>query len=106
MRYKQEKILTKKIKSWLQLNDFEVKKGKKLGVTISFNNHRLFVGNIPKTRDRNEIFDEFCKYARKFLNFLFFGTQTAAKIHSKTHLANQKKKIQIQNLLTKFEKPA
>lgn len=52
----------------LQLNDFEIKKGKKIGVTISFNNHRLFVGNIPKNRDRNEILDEFSKHARKFSN--------------------------------------
>lgn len=51
---------------FFQLNDFEIKKGKKIGVTISFNNHRLFVGNIPKNRDRLEIFDEFSKHARKF----------------------------------------
>ena len=50
----------------LQLNDFELRKGKKLGVTISFNNHRLFVGNIPKNRDRDELLDEFDKHARKF----------------------------------------
>lgn len=49
----------------LQLNDYEIRKGKKIGVTISFNNHRLFVGNIPKNRDRDEILEEFAKYARK-----------------------------------------
>lgn len=51
--------------SLLQLNDFDIRKGKKIGVTISFNNHRLFVGNIPKNRDRDEILEEFAKYARK-----------------------------------------
>lgn len=48
-----------------QLNDYEIRKGKKIGVTISFNNHRLFVGNIPKNRDRDELLEEFTKYARK-----------------------------------------
>lgn len=50
----------------LQLNDYDIRNGKKIGVTISFNNHRLFVGNIPKTRDRDEILEEFSKYARKW----------------------------------------
>lgn len=49
----------------LQLNDYEIRKGKKIGVTISFNNHRLFVGNIPKNRDRDELLEEFTKHARK-----------------------------------------
>uniref|UniRef100_A0A1B0D5I7 RRM domain-containing protein n=1 Tax=Phlebotomus papatasi TaxID=29031 RepID=A0A1B0D5I7_PHLPP len=47
-----------------ELNDYEIRKGKKIGVTISFNNHRLFVGNIPKNRDRDELLEEFSKYAR------------------------------------------
>ncbi|KAF4525767.1 hypothetical protein B566_EDAN002029 [Ephemera danica] len=45
------------------LNDYEIRKGKKIGVTISYNNHRLFVGNIPKNRDRDELFEEFAKHA-------------------------------------------
>lgn len=52
---------------FLQLNDYEIRKGKKIGVTISFNNHRLFVGNIPKNRDRDDLLEEFAKHARKFL---------------------------------------
>lgn len=54
----------------LQLNDFEIRKGKKIGVTISFNNHRLFVGNIPKNRDHDELLEEFSKHARKFNSIL------------------------------------
>jgi len=46
-----------------QFNDYEIRKGKKLGVTISFNNHRLFVGNIPKNRDKAELLEEFGKHA-------------------------------------------
>jgi len=46
-----------------QFNDYEIRKGKKLGVTISFNNHRLFVGNIPKNRDKEELLEEFGKHA-------------------------------------------
>lgn len=49
----------------MQLNDNELRKGKRIGVTISFNNHRLFVGNIPKNRDREELLEEFTKHARK-----------------------------------------
>lgn len=48
-----------------QLNDYEIRKGKKIGVTVSYNNHRLFVGNIPKNRDRDDLFEEFAKHARK-----------------------------------------
>ena len=51
--------------TYFQLNDFELRKGKKLGVTISFNNHRLFVGNIPKNRDTDELLEEFSKHARE-----------------------------------------
>lgn len=56
---------------FFQLNDYEIRKGKKIGVTISYNNHRLFVGNIPKNRDRDELFEEFAKHARKLSQQLF-----------------------------------
>ena len=54
-----------KMKHDFQLNDYELRKGKRIGVTISFNNHRLFVGNIPKNKDREELLEELRKHARK-----------------------------------------
>lgn len=58
-------------KLFLQLNDYEIRNGKKIGVTVSFNNHRLFVGNIPKNRDRDDLFEEFSRHARKSLRKVF-----------------------------------
>jgi len=57
-----------------QLNDFELRKGKKLGVTISFNNHRLFVGNIPKNRDRDELLEEFSKHAPGLVEVIIYSS--------------------------------
>ncbi|CAL8137467.1 unnamed protein product [Orchesella dallaii] len=57
-----------------QLNDFEIRKGKKIGVTISYNNHRLFVGNIPKNRDRDELFEEFSKHAPGLTEVIIYSS--------------------------------
>jgi len=51
-----------------QLNGCEIRKDRKVGVTISHNNHRLFVGNIPKNRDGHQLYQDFAKYARKSHN--------------------------------------
>jgi len=57
-----------------QLNDYELRKGKKLGVTISFNNHRLFVGNIPKNRDSDELYEEFSKHAPGLMEVIIYSS--------------------------------
>ncbi|CAG7834618.1 unnamed protein product [Allacma fusca] len=57
-----------------QLNDYEIRKGKKIGVTISYNNHRLFVGNIPKNRDRDELFEEFSKHAPGLTEVIIYSS--------------------------------
>ncbi|XP_058119014.1 heterogeneous nuclear ribonucleoprotein R [Anopheles coustani] len=57
-----------------ELNDYEIRNGKKIGVTISFNNHRLFVGNIPKNRDRDELLEEFAKHAPGLVEVIIYSS--------------------------------
>lgn len=44
-----------------QLHNYEIRPGKQLKVNISIANVRLFVGNIPKNKSREEIKEEFGK---------------------------------------------
>ena len=44
-----------------ELNNYEIKKGRLLGVCSSVDNCRLFVGGIPKSKNRNDILSEMCK---------------------------------------------
>ncbi|XP_046382385.1 heterogeneous nuclear ribonucleoprotein Q-like isoform X2 [Ischnura elegans] len=44
-----------------ELNEYMIKPGKPLKVNISVPNLRLFVGNIPKSKGQEEIFEEFGK---------------------------------------------
>lgn len=48
-----------------QLDNHEIKPGKTLKVNISVPNLRLFVGNIPKSKGKEEILDEFGKLTGK-----------------------------------------
>ncbi|XP_032454353.1 heterogeneous nuclear ribonucleoprotein Q isoform X16 [Nasonia vitripennis] len=57
-----------------ELNDYEIRKGKKIGVTVSYNNHRLFVGNIPKNRDRDDLFEEFTKHAPGLTEVIIYSS--------------------------------
>ena len=45
------------------MDNHEIRQGKKLKVNISEGNCRLFVGNIPKTKSKDNIFEEFEKVA-------------------------------------------
>lgn len=48
-----------------QLNNYEIKPGKCLKINVSVPNLRLFVGNIPKSKGKEEILDEFGKLTGK-----------------------------------------
>lgn len=48
-----------------QLDNHEIKPGKNLKVNISVPNLRLFVGNIPKSKGKEEILEEFGKLTGK-----------------------------------------
>lgn len=51
-----------------QLDNHEIKPGKHLKVNISVPNLRLFVGNIPKSKGKEEILDEFGKLTGKVVD--------------------------------------
>lgn len=44
-----------------ELNNYEIRKGKTIGVCLSVDNCRLFVGGIPKNKTKEEIFIEMQK---------------------------------------------
>ena len=58
---------------YFQLDNYEIKPGKKLKVNISVANLRLFVGNIPKSRSKQEIQEEFGKLTGKVSVSVFAG---------------------------------
>lgn len=78
---------------FLQLNDYEIRKGKKIGVTVSYNNHRLFVGNIPKNRDRDDLFEEFTKHARKLTIVLKSASSNRWKFDERKMMGQKKKNL-------------
>lgn len=51
--------------SYPQYDNHEIKPGKCLKINISVPNLRLFVGNIPKSKGKEEILDEFGKLTGK-----------------------------------------
>ena len=54
-----------KIPENFQLNSMEIAPGKALKVNVSVPNTRLFVGNIPKSKSRDDIANEFDKLSGK-----------------------------------------
>ena len=57
--------------SILQLDNYEIRKGKNLKCNISVANLRLFVGNIPKSKSKEEIMEEFSKITGTYILHLF-----------------------------------
>jgi len=55
------------------LNNYEVRPGRFLKVNPSVANVRLFVGNIPKNRSRDEIKEEFTKHTEGLLDVIIYN---------------------------------
>lgn len=56
------------------LDNYEIKPGKTLKVNISVPNLRLFVGNIPKSKSRDEIFEEFNKLTTGLAEVIIYSS--------------------------------
>lgn len=57
-----------------QLDNFEIGKGKSLKVNISVANLRLFVGNIPKSKSKDEIEEEFKKLTEGLVDVIIYSS--------------------------------
>jgi len=57
-----------------QLDNHEIRKGKLLKVNISVANLRLFVGNIPKSKSKDEIFEEFKKITEGLTDVIIYSS--------------------------------
>ncbi|KAG8195906.1 hypothetical protein JTE90_001141 [Oedothorax gibbosus] len=57
-----------------QLDNYEIKSGKNLKVNVSVPNLRLFVGNIPKSKSRDEILEEFGKLTAGLAEVIIYST--------------------------------
>ncbi|MBN3276487.1 A1CF factor, partial [Polyodon spathula] len=55
-----------------QLNNYEIRSGRLLGVCASVDNCRLFVGGIPKTKKRDEILAEMSKVTDGVVNCIVY----------------------------------
>ncbi|CAN9510402.1 unnamed protein product [Ophioblennius macclurei] len=56
------------------LNNYEVRPGRLLGVCSSVDNCRLFIGGIPKTKKREEILDEVSKVTEGVLDVIVYAS--------------------------------
>ena len=55
-----------------ELNNYEIRKGRTIGVCRSVDNCRLFVGGIPKTKKKEEILDEVRKVTDDVINIIVY----------------------------------
>ena len=72
------------LKMILQLDSYEISEGKALKVNVSEPKTRLFLGNIPKLKGKDEIEEECTKIARKFVILsLFFCSSEGSYFQTK-----------------------
>ncbi|TRY66249.1 hypothetical protein DNTS_006733 [Danionella cerebrum] len=57
-----------------ELNNFEIRPGRLLGVCCSVDNCRLFIGGIPKTKKREEILEEVSKVTEGVLDVIVYAS--------------------------------
>ncbi|XP_032079634.1 RNA-binding protein 47 isoform X2 [Thamnophis elegans] len=57
-----------------ELNNYEIRPGRLLGVCCSVDNCRLFIGGIPKTKKREEILDEISKVTEGVLDVIVYAS--------------------------------
>jgi RNA recognition motif-containing protein len=55
-----------------ELNNYEIRPSRLIGVCQSVDNCRLFVGGIPKTKKREEILDEMCKVTEGVVDVIVY----------------------------------
>ena len=59
-----------------ELNNFELRKGRFLGVCLSVDNCRLFVGGIPKNKEKDEILAEMKKVTEGVTDVIVYPSAT------------------------------
>ncbi|ELU17586.1 hypothetical protein CAPTEDRAFT_178834 [Capitella teleta] len=62
-----------------QLDNYEIKPTRRLKVNVSVANVRLFVGNIPKSKTREEIIEEFSKLTESLTDVIVYNVADDAK---------------------------
>jgi RNA recognition motif-containing protein len=56
----------------IELNNFEIRRGRHIGVVLSVDNCRLFVGGIPRTRSRDEVKLEMSKLTEGVVDVILY----------------------------------
>lgn len=55
-----------------EMNNYEIRKGRFLGVCLSVDNCRLFVGGIPKSKNKEEIMEEMTKVTEGVVDVIVY----------------------------------